>query len=66
MRCHALAASTAQASTAPASRLVLSPSHVSVSLTRYSGWDDYAARNGIVCRPGTYVQGQDGLMYVCQ
>jgi hypothetical protein len=31
----------------------------------YSGWDDYAARNGIVCRPGTYVRGQDGLLYVC-
>jgi hypothetical protein len=32
----------------------------------YSGWDDYAARNGIVCRPGTYVRGQDGLQYLCQ
>jgi hypothetical protein len=32
----------------------------------YAGWDDYAARNGIACRPGTAVPGGDGLLYVCQ
>jgi hypothetical protein len=32
----------------------------------YSGWDDYAARNGIRCTPGTMVQLDDGLMHVCQ
>jgi hypothetical protein len=32
----------------------------------YSGLDDYAARNGFVCRPGTYVRLQDGLLYACQ
>jgi hypothetical protein len=32
----------------------------------YAGWDDYAARNGIACRPGTLVKGGDGLMYLCQ
>ena len=32
----------------------------------YAGWDDYAARNGIGCRPGTVVKGGDGIMYNCQ
>jgi hypothetical protein len=32
----------------------------------YSGWDDYAARNGIKCAPGTMVKLDDGLMHVCQ
>jgi hypothetical protein len=32
----------------------------------YTGWDDYAARYGIVCHPGTVVPGQDGIMYYCQ
>jgi hypothetical protein len=32
----------------------------------YSGWDDYAARNGISCTPGTMVKLGDGLMHVCQ
>ena len=32
----------------------------------YSGWDDYAARNGIKCTPGTLVKLDDGLMHVCQ
>ena len=32
----------------------------------YNGWNDYAARNGIVCQPGTYFRGQDGMQHVCQ
>jgi hypothetical protein len=32
----------------------------------YSGWTDYAARNGIGCVPGSLVKGGDGIMYVCQ
>jgi hypothetical protein len=32
----------------------------------YQGWEDYAARNGIVCRPGTWFRGQDGLQHICQ
>ena len=32
----------------------------------YTGWDDYASRNGIGCRPGTAVKGGDGIMYNCQ
>lgn len=32
----------------------------------YNGWNDYAARNGIVCQPGTYFRGQDGLQHLCQ
>ncbi len=32
----------------------------------YSGWSDYAARNGIACTPGTMVRLDDGLMHVCQ
>ena len=32
----------------------------------YSGWADYAQRNGIGCEPGTLVKGGDGIMYVCQ
>lgn len=29
-------------------------------------WSQYAARNGIVCRPGTYYKGADGLQHLCQ
>ena len=32
----------------------------------YSGWDDYAARNSIKCKPGSTVKLDDGQMYVCQ
>ena len=32
----------------------------------YSGWADYAQRNGIGCTPGTLVKGGDGINYVCQ
>ena len=32
----------------------------------YSGWDDYAARYGIGCRPGSVVKGGDGIDYLCQ
>jgi len=32
----------------------------------YNGWEDYAARNGIACRPGTWFRGQDGLRHICQ
>lgn len=32
----------------------------------YAGWDDYAARNGIGCTPGTAIKGGDGIMYRCQ
>ena len=31
-----------------------------------NGWDDYAARNGIRCTPGTLIKGGDNIMYVCQ
>jgi hypothetical protein len=34
--------------------------------TCYSGWADYAQRNGIGCTPGTLIKGGDGIMYVCQ
>ena len=29
-------------------------------------WNSYAARNGIVCRPGTWVKGEDGRRHLCQ
>jgi hypothetical protein len=32
----------------------------------YSGWGDYAARNGIVCTPGTLIKADNGLVYRCQ
>jgi len=32
----------------------------------YSGWDDYATRNGLKCTPGHLVKLDDGHMYVCQ
>jgi hypothetical protein len=32
----------------------------------YTGWPDYAARNGIGCTPGTAIKGGDSIMYVCQ
>jgi hypothetical protein len=36
------------------------------SWTCYTGWADYAQRNGIGCEPGTLVKGGDGIMYACQ
>ena len=32
----------------------------------YGDWNSYAARNGIVCRPGTYFKGEDGRQHLCQ
>jgi hypothetical protein len=32
----------------------------------YGDWNSYAARNGIVCRPGTLFKGDDGHMHPCQ
>ncbi|MHC2622580.1 hypothetical protein ACVIW2_004612 [Bradyrhizobium huanghuaihaiense] len=29
-------------------------------------WSQYAARNGIVCRPGTLYKGADGRQHLCQ
>jgi hypothetical protein len=29
-------------------------------------WNAYATSNGIVCRPGTYFKGADGLRHPCQ
>jgi hypothetical protein len=31
-----------------------------------NGWPAYAARNGIVCQPGTWFRGQDGVQQFCQ
>jgi hypothetical protein len=28
--------------------------------------DSYAARNGFVCQPGSWVKGEDGRMHICQ
>jgi len=36
------------------------------SIRGYSGWGDYAARNGIACTPGTLVKADNGLVYRCQ
>ncbi len=32
----------------------------------HGNWDSYAARNGIVCRPGTMFKGEDGRQHLCQ
>ena len=32
----------------------------------YGDWNAYAARNGIVCRPGTLFKGEDGRQHLCQ
>lgn len=32
----------------------------------WTGWDDYAQRNGIGCTPGNVAKGGDGINYVCQ
>ncbi|WP_422389784.1 hypothetical protein [Bradyrhizobium septentrionale] len=32
----------------------------------HGNWNAYAASNGIVCRPGTYFKGADGLRHPCQ
>jgi hypothetical protein len=29
-------------------------------------WNTYAARNGIVCKPGTWFKGDDGRQHLCQ
>ena len=36
------------------------------SYSCYSGWADYAQRNGIVCTPGTVIKGGDGILYLYQ
>ena len=32
----------------------------------HGNWNTYATRNGIVCKPGTYFKGADGLRHLCQ
>jgi len=32
----------------------------------YSGWDDYKARGGIGCNPGTVYKTENGVHYICQ
>ena len=32
----------------------------------HGSWNAYATRNGIVCRPGTYFKGADGVRHLCQ
>ncbi len=32
----------------------------------YTGWDDYAKRNSIVCQPGSSIKFADGQNYLCQ
>ncbi|MFL6818340.1 MAG: hypothetical protein ACJ8EF_10395 [Bradyrhizobium sp.] len=32
----------------------------------HGNWNAYAASNGIVCRPGTYFKGADGVRHLCQ
>ena len=32
----------------------------------WTGWSDYAARNGIGCTPGSVIVGGDGIPYRCQ
>jgi hypothetical protein len=32
----------------------------------YGDWNTYAARNGLVCRPGTWFKGDDGRQHLCQ
>jgi hypothetical protein len=32
----------------------------------YGVSNDYAARNGFVCRPGTWFRGEDGMQHLCQ
>jgi hypothetical protein len=32
----------------------------------YGDWNSYAARNGLVCRPGTWFKGDDGRQHLCQ
>lgn len=32
----------------------------------HGSWNTYAARNGIVCKPGSYFKGADGLRHLCQ
>ena len=32
----------------------------------YGGWENYKARNGIVCDPGSLITAADGFTYHCQ
>lgn len=32
----------------------------------YGDWNSYAARNGLVCQPGTWFKGPDGRRQICQ
>jgi hypothetical protein len=32
----------------------------------YGDWNTYAARNGLVCRPGTWYKADDGRQHLCQ
>ena len=34
--------------------------------SRYSSPYSYAARNGFVCQPGTWVRMEDGQQHLCQ
>jgi hypothetical protein len=39
---------------------------MSGDMSWHGSWNTYATRNGIVCRPGTYFKGADGLRHLCQ
>ena len=61
----AQAAYVAPAPTAPAWSL-WTAYHANGPWYGYSGWDDYKARGGIACDPGTMVKGDGGVMHPCQ
>jgi len=42
-------------------------SYAAYGSTGWNGdWNTYAARNGIICRPGTYFKAADGSRHLCQ
>ncbi|OKO92528.1 hypothetical protein AC629_00350 [Bradyrhizobium sp. NAS80.1] len=43
-----------------------SPNAMYGELGWHGDWNTYATRNGIVCRPGTYFKGADGVRHLCQ
>ena len=54
------------AATEPVSWSMMNAYHSGGPWYSYNGWDDYKTRNGIVCTPGTWTKGDDGLQYLCQ
>ncbi|WFU75534.1 hypothetical protein [Bradyrhizobium sp. CB2312] len=57
---------TAYRRPASASATVAGWSDSAGEMAWHGNWNTYAARNGIICKPGTYYKGADGMRHLCQ